>query len=76
VGDETKDGAAIWQTCDALVDAMDQPWHGFGGAWGKVNTIKVPGLPSAPKFPCGDITTCATNVTGPLGPWHKPLLFY
>jgi hypothetical protein len=57
--DNRADGGNVWETWKHMFAAKDQPWYGFGGAWGAVAQGGV--LPA--------------ERTGPLGPSvHKEFL--
>lgn len=37
--DQCADDAQHWDTWPRLVNVRDQPWYGYGGAWGEVGAI-------------------------------------
>jgi hypothetical protein len=50
--DACADGPDDWETWKSTVDATEQPWYGYGGAWGDVGP-GVPGLASDTVGPPG-----------------------
>ena len=52
--DDVTDRGVTWSTWDVLLPVRDQPWYGYGGAWGQVGSSRYatgPLGPSAFKSP-------------------------
>jgi hypothetical protein len=39
----------VWRTWESLVEATNEPWYGFGGAWGDVRGGAAPSGPLGPS---------------------------
>jgi hypothetical protein len=48
----------VWRTWQLLANAQDQPWYGFGGAWGAVGKIRGTSGPLGPsRYKIGGLET-------------------
>jgi hypothetical protein len=56
-----------WQTWKLLVDARQEPWYGFGGAWGKLGSLPGTNGPLGPsRYKLDGRETVVDEPTGPL----------
>jgi hypothetical protein len=59
-GDVAEDGGKKWKSWKhGFINAADEPWYGFGGAWGETSA------------PASGTFILRSESTGPLGPPHK-----
>ena len=71
--DRTADGGKVWKTWLNIKDIEDQPWYGFGGAFG--DTISQSAIPNG--WDAIKQAFMFANQTGPGGPPNKnPLVPY